>query len=66
MSDWLRDYLAQIEVQPLLADIKAGRVNPGAVMLAIYRLSDEDRRAMKPALDLVIQALRDTDNTGKS
>lgn len=64
MSDWLRDYLAQKEIQPLLADLKSGRIRPAAVMLAIQRLTDEERRTMKAALDLVVETLREIDNTG--
>ena len=59
MSGWLHDYLAQIKVQPLLADIMSGRVKPSALLLAIQQLSKEERREMKPALDMVIEAVRD-------
>ena len=63
MSDWLRNYLAQTNVQPLLADIHAGRAKPSAVLMAIQQLSDEEQREMKPALDLVIEALRSVEDS---
>ena len=59
MSDWLRDYLAATAIQPLLADIKTGKVRPGVVLLAIQQLSEEEKAEMKPALDLVMEVLQE-------
>ena len=58
MNNWLQTYLAGTTVQPLLADIKAGRVKTTAVLLAIQKLSKEEKEEMKPALDLVFEAVK--------
>ncbi len=57
MNDWLRTYLAGVSIQPLLADIKTGKVRPSSVLLAIQQLSKEDEQQMQPALDQIIEAL---------
>ena len=61
MSDWIRSSLARGSVKPLLADIRSGRVRSAAVLLAIQQLPDSERRQIKPALDLVLEAIRDAD-----
>ena len=58
MTVWLKTYLAQTTIQPLIADIKTGRVRPSLVMLAIQKLSDEETREMAPALEAVYAALQ--------
>lgn len=58
MEDWLREHLAQTQIQPLLADIKAGRVQPIAVMTAIQQMTDSEKREMKSAIDTVVDTLR--------
>ena len=65
MSEWLRDYLAQTAIQPLLADIRSGRIRPSVVLYAIQQLTTDEREEMKPALDLVIEALRAVTNDEK-
>jgi hypothetical protein len=62
MNDWLKEYLAGQAIQPLLADIKTGRVRPSVVLLAIQQLSEEEKQTMKPALDLVMEVLQEVIN----
>ena len=62
MSDWINNYLAGQAIQPLLADIKMGRVRPSVVLLAIQQLSEEEKQFMKPALDLVMEVLQEVIN----
>ena len=58
LEDWLREHLAQTQIQPLLADIKAGRVQRIAVMTAIQQMTDSEKREMKSAIDTVVDTLR--------
>ena len=60
MENWLCEYLAQTQIQPLLADIKAGRVQSIAVMNAIQQLTDSEKREMKSAIDMIVDTLRNT------
>ena len=55
MTNWLKSYLAQTTIQPLVADIKMGQVKPSTVMLAIQKLSDEEKKEMAPAFELVMK-----------
>ena len=57
MDDWLRTYLAGVSIQPLLADIKTGKVHPSSILLAIQQLSKEQKQQMQPALDQIIETL---------
>ena len=57
MDDWLRTYLAGVSIQPLLADIKTGKVRPSSILLAIQQLSKEQKQQMQPALDQIIETL---------
>ena len=57
MNNWLKTYLAGTTVQPLLADIKAGRVKTTAVLLAVQKLSKEEKQEIQPALDLILEAV---------
>ena len=66
MSDWLRNYLAQTAIQPLIADIRTGRIQPSVVLYAIQQLSSSEREEMKPALDLVIEAIQAVTNEGET
>ena len=58
MNNWLRTYLASTSIQPLLREIETGKVRPGAVLLAIQQLSDEEKQQMQPALDQVLEKLK--------
>ena len=58
MTNWLKDHLTRMTIQPLIADIKTGRVRPSAVMLAIRKLTDEKRKEIAPALEVVYGALQ--------
>ena len=58
MIDWLTKYNSLQAIQPLVADIKMGRVSPSSVLLAIQQLSKEDRREMADLLEVVYDALR--------
>ena len=58
MSDWLTKYNSLQAIQPLVADIKMGRVSPSSVLLAIQQLSDEERREMADVLKVIFEALR--------
>ena len=58
MSNWLRTYLATSAIRPLLTDIETGKVRPSAVLLAIQQLSDDEKQQMKPALDQVMEMLK--------
>lgn len=57
MDDWLRTYLAGVSIQPLLADIKTGKVHPSSILLAIQQLSKEQKQQMQPALDQILETL---------
>ena len=57
MDDWLRTYLAGVSIQPLLADIKTGKVRPSSILLAIQQLSKEQKQQMQPALDQILETL---------
>ena len=58
MSDWITKYKSLQAIQPLIADIKPGKIKPSAVLLAIQKLSEEERREMSDVLDVVFDALR--------
>ena len=58
MDNWLRTYLANVSIRPLLKDIETGKVRTGAVLLAIQQLSDDEKKQMKPALDQVLEKLK--------
>jgi len=58
MNDWLRTYLASSVIHPLLTDIETGKIRPSAVLLAIQQLSDDEKQQMKPALDQVLEKLK--------
>ena len=58
MDNWLRTHLASVSIRPLLKDIETGKVRPGAVLLAIQQLSDDEKQQMQPALDQVLEMLK--------
>ena len=58
MSDWLTKYKSLQAIQPLIADIKTGKVHPSAVLLAIQKLSKKEREEMADVLEVVYEALR--------
>jgi hypothetical protein len=58
MNNWLKTYLASASIQPLLREIETGEIRPGAVLLAIQQLSDEEKQQMQPALDQVLEKLK--------
>ena len=58
MSDWLAKYNSLQAIQPLVADIKTGRVRPSAVLYEIQQLSKEEREEMAAVLEVVYDALR--------
>ena len=58
MKNWLRNYLATVSIHPLLDDIKTGKVRASDVLLAIQQLSDEEKQQMQPALDQVLEVLK--------
>ena len=58
MVNWLKGYFANVSIRPLLKDIETGKVRPSSVLLAIQQLSDDERRQMKPALDQVLEKLK--------
>ena len=58
MDNWLRTHLANVSISPLLKEIETGKVRPGAVLLAIQKLSDEEKIQMQPALDQVLNKLK--------
>ena len=58
MDNWLKTYLASASIQPLLREIETGKVRPGAVLLAIQQLADEEKQQMQPALDQVLEKLK--------
>ena len=62
MSDWLVKYNSLQAIQPLVADIKTGRVRPSAVIHAIQQLSKEEREEMATVLEAVYDALRWVEN----
>ena len=57
MIDWLTKYNSLQAVQPLVADIKMGRVSPSSVLLAIQK-SAKERQEMAAVLEVVYDALR--------
>ena len=58
MSDWLAKYNSLQAIQPLVADIKTGRVRPSAVLYEIQQPSKEERDKMATVLEVVYDALR--------
>ena len=44
MNDWITKYNTLQAIQPLIADIKTGRVRPSAVLYEIPQLSKEEQR----------------------
>ena len=58
MSDWLEKYNSLQAIQPLIADIKMGRVRPSAVLYESQQLSKEERKEMATMLEVVYDALR--------
>ncbi len=63
MKNWLRTYLADVSIQPLLDEIKTGKTLPSDVLLAIQQLTDEEKQQMQPALDKVLEILKQVTNT---
>ena len=63
MVNWLRIHLADVSIRPLLNDIETGKVRPSAVLLAIQQLSDDEKQQMKPALDQVLEKLKQITST---
>lgn len=61
LDDWLTRYQAGQAVAPLIADIKTGRVHKGTVLYAIQQFSDDEKVAMGPALDTLMEVLQETD-----
>ena len=57
-DDWVTKYLSGLAIQPFLAEIKMGKIRPSVVLLAIQRLTSEEKRQMKPVIDQVLDALR--------
>ena len=57
MDDWITKYNSLQAIQPLVVDIKAGKVSPSSVLLAIQKLSDEEKREMGEVLEVVLDAL---------
>ena len=57
MNKWSRTYLAGVTIQPLIDDIKTGKVHPSAALLGIQQLSEEEKQQMEPALDQVLEVL---------
>ncbi len=62
MDNWFRAYLANTSIRPLLREIETGEVRPGAVLLAIQQLTDEEKQQMQPALDQVLEKLKQVTN----
>ena len=58
MNDWLTKYNSLQAIQPLVADIKTGRVRPSAVLYEIQQPSKEERDKMATVLEVVYDALR--------
>ena len=58
MSEWAQKYNSMMAIQPLVADIKTGKVRPSAVLHAIQQLSKEEQKKMAEVLEVVYDALR--------
>jgi hypothetical protein len=58
MNDWLTEYNSMLAIQPLVADIKMGRVHPSSVLYMIQQLPKEERLEMATVLEVLYDALR--------
>ena len=58
MSDWLSKYKSLLDIQPLVSDIRMGRVSPASVLYAVQQLSDEEKKAMGVVLDVILDAVK--------